>query len=79
VIICDLCNQSRECLQKDIDGREYDICTECWESLAARLKGKGRSKKEPVFLPPITKEPERQEPKPPMEPPKIWGRLGRPQ
>jgi ribosome-binding protein aMBF1 (putative translation factor) len=81
VTVCDLCGQSKECLQKDIDGREYDICTECWEPLAAKLKGKGRAKKkrEPVFLPPLTKEPERQEPKPPVQPPKIWGRLSAPQ
>jgi hypothetical protein len=81
MVVCDLCEQARECLQKDIDGREYDICAECWESLAARLKGKGRVKRrrEPVVLPPIIKEPqepkEPQQPKPPMEPPKIWGRL----
>jgi hypothetical protein len=77
MIVCDLCEQARECLQKDIDGREYDVCAECWESLATKLKGKGRVKRrrEPVVLPPIIKEPERQETKPPMEPPKIWGRL----
>jgi ribosome-binding protein aMBF1 (putative translation factor) len=77
MIVCDLCGQARECLPKDIDGREYDICAECWESLSAKLKGKGRVRKRPerVFLPPIAKEPERQEPKPPLEPPKIWGGL----
>jgi ribosome-binding protein aMBF1 (putative translation factor) len=81
MIICDLCGQPRECLPKDIDGREYDICAECWQSLASKLEGKGRAKKkaEPVILPPITKEPERQQPKPPTQPPKIWGTFGRPQ
>jgi ribosome-binding protein aMBF1 (putative translation factor) len=81
MIVCDLCGQARECLQKDIDGKEYDVCAECWESLAVKLKGKGRVQKrrEPVVLPPIIKEPhdpkEPHEPRPPMEPPKIWGRL----
>jgi len=38
-----------------------------------------RKKAEPVIVPPITKEPERQQRKPPTEPPKIWGTFGRPQ
>jgi ribosome-binding protein aMBF1 (putative translation factor) len=76
MILCDLCGQSKECLQKEIEGKEYDICTECWTPLAEKLKGKGTTKKErhTVFLPPLPKEPERQEPNPtPGEPPKIWG------
>jgi ribosome-binding protein aMBF1 (putative translation factor) len=82
MILCDLCGQARECVQKEIEGREYDICAECWKRLAEKLKGKGRRTKEreSVFLPPLTKEPERQEPKPaPGEPPKIWGGVERPQ
>ena len=82
MILCHLCGQARECLQKEIEGKEYDICAECWKPLAEKLAGKGRGKKEreTVFLPPLTKEPERQEPKPvPGEPPKIWGRVGKPQ
>ena len=82
MILCDLCGQSKECLQKNIEGKEYDICVECWKPLAEKLKGKGRVKKEreTVFLPPLAKEPERQEPKPvPGEPPKIWGDVGRAQ
>lgn len=81
MILCDLCGQAKECQQKEIEGKEYDICAECWSSLAERLKGKGREKKdrEMVFLPPLTKEPDRPEAKPaPGEPPKIWGG-GRPQ
>jgi hypothetical protein len=83
VIHCDLCDQAKECLQKAIDGKEYDICSECWKPLLERLKGKGRVKKEreTVFLPPprVT-EPEHEEPKPlPGESPKIWGGASRPQ
>ena len=81
MVLCDLCGQSRECLQKEIDGREYDICAECWSRLAESLKGKGRTKREreTVLIPPLTHEPERHEPKPPGEPPKIWGGMDRPQ
>jgi ribosome-binding protein aMBF1 (putative translation factor) len=81
MILCDLCGQAKQCQHKDIEGKEYDICSECWNPLAEKLKGKGRVKKERevVFLPPRTAEPERQEPKPiPGEPPKIWGG-GKPQ
>ena len=54
MILCDLCGQSKECLQKEIDGKEYDICSDCWNPLAEKLKGKGRAQKsrEIVLLPP---------------------------
>ena len=81
MILCDLCGQARECLQKEIEGKEYDICAECWNPVAEKLKGKGRKikERETVFLPPLTKEPETHEAKPvPGEPPKIWGRGGLP-
>jgi hypothetical protein len=39
---CALCGQNRECLAKEIDGMEYDICLECLRKLAEALKGKGR-------------------------------------
>ena len=76
--LCDLCGQSKECLQKEIDGKEYDVCSECWNPLAEKLKGKGRAQKsrEIVLLPPprVVTEREGDEPKPlPGEPPKIWG------
>lgn len=73
MILCDLCGQPKECLVKEIEGREYDICHDCWNGLAAKLTGKGRSKKEVVLLP--TPEPVKQKPeiKPPHIPPKIWG------
>ena len=82
MILCDLCGQARECEQKEIDRKEYDICAECWMPLVEKLKGKGRAKKESetVFLPHLPKEPEPPGPKPvPAEPPKIWGGVGRPQ
>ena len=56
---CDLCDQIRECVQKKIQGKHYDICLECWNPLEAKLKGKGRTTpaKVPfeVYLPPMTK------------------------
>ena len=77
MIICDLCGEARDCLQKDIEGKEYDICSECWNPLAQELRGKGRGKnRETVFLPPsrVINERENEEPEaPPGEPPKIWG------
>ena len=76
MIICDLCGEAKDCLQKEIEGREYDICSECWAPFAQRLKGKGRAKnRESVFLPPSPfKERVEEEPKPrPGEPPKILG------
>ena len=80
MVYCDLCGHPKECRPKIIEGREYDICGECWDPLAMKLKGKGRPARKPerVLLPPIIKEPERQNPKPPMERPKIWGRAHRP-
>ena len=80
MILCDLCDQAKDCSQKDIEGKVYDICSDCWNPLAEKLKGKGRVKKkerEMVFLPPPKKEPEVPESKPvPGEPPKIYGGIG---
>ena len=76
MITCDLCGKAKDCQQREIDGKEYDICFECWEPLAQRLKGKGREKlRETVFLPPRgVKEREEKEPKHiPREPPIIQG------
>jgi hypothetical protein len=79
--LCDLCGESKNCRQRQIEGKMYDICLNCWKPMAAKLKGKGRVEKEreTVFLPPVMQEPQPKEPKPPMpgEPPKIWGRVGR--
>lgn len=76
VILCDFCGQSKECLQKEIDGREFDICADCWRPLEEKLKGKGRvkRKREVVLLPPTAPETHPDQPKPaPGTPPKIWG------
>ena len=79
MITCDLCGQEKECQQREIEGKEYDVCLECWSPFAQKLKGKGRKVRQTVFLPPPRiKEPE-EEPKPlPGEPPKIFGCLDGP-
>jgi ribosome-binding protein aMBF1 (putative translation factor) len=41
---CDLCGTTAKCIQKEIDGREFDICEPCWARLADKLAGKGRGK-----------------------------------
>ena len=67
MIICDLCGETKDCLQKEIEGKEYDICSECWNPFAQKLKGKGRvNNRETVFLPAprINKEREDEEPGP---------------
>lgn len=33
MMYCDLCGEAKECLQKEIDGREFDICLRCWSTL----------------------------------------------
>jgi ribosome-binding protein aMBF1 (putative translation factor) len=81
MIICDLCGEAKNCLQKEIEGKEYDICSECWNPFEQRLKGKGRKKDlVTVFLPaptPLTRRENEEEPLP-GEPPKIWDAVGRP-
>ena len=79
---CDLCGEIKDCGQKRIDGREYDVCSDCWAALEEKLKGKGRrvAERETVFLPQRTetpREPEREEPAP-GAPPKIWYGSDRP-
>ncbi len=39
---CDLCGTTAKCLQKEIEGKEFDICERCWQQLAEKLTGKGR-------------------------------------
>ena len=80
MILCDLCGQTKECVPKEIDGQEFDICGDCWRPLEEKLKGKGRVRRarKMVFLPPPTL-PEPEEPKtPPRLPPKIFGGAERP-
>ncbi len=77
MILCDLCGKVTLCLPKEIEGKQYEICSRCWNPLAAKLRGKGRAikEREMVFLPPLTTPPEPKEIKPaPGEPPKIWSR-----
>ena len=76
MVLCDLCGEAKKCEPREIEGKEYDICSECWKPLAQKLKGKGREikERETVFIPPVTTAPEPKETKPaPGEPPKIWG------
>jgi len=78
MITCDLCGKAKDCLPKEMEGKEYDICSECWEPLAQKLRGKGREKfREIVLLPPRPiKEREEEEPEPhslPGGPPLIQG------
>jgi len=77
MIICDLCGEPKRCRARQIEDKMYDICTDCWTPIAAKLKGKGREieERETVFLPPprVVTEPEKAKPQP-GEPPKIWGR-----
>jgi len=75
MIKCDLCGEVTRCLPKEIEGKQYEICSSCWNPLAKKLRGKGRlvEEREMVFLPPLTTAPEPKEIKPaPGEPPKIW-------
>jgi hypothetical protein len=46
MIHCDLCGRSKACLPRQIEDKEYDICSACWNPLAKKLKGKGRVRKE---------------------------------
>ena len=76
MITCDLCGKEKDCSQKEIDGKEYDLCSECWNSLAQKLEGKGRVKPREMVLLPQTPLKKRDEEKPeplPGEPPVIQG------
>jgi hypothetical protein len=78
--LCDLCGQSRKCLPRQIEGKDYDICPDCWNPLAKKLKGKGRAIKgtEMISLPRQITIPEPKEPRQlPGQPPKIWGGAGK--
>jgi hypothetical protein len=57
---CDLCGEVRDCSPKEIERTEYDICSECWDALTTKLKGKGRAKarRESPILPPLVTVPE---------------------
>lgn len=71
---CDLCGEKKECFQKEIDHREYDVCRECWSELQAKLQGKGRATQREIILLPPPKDPDEPEEKPaPVGPPIIRG------
>ncbi len=40
MIICDLCGEAKDCLQKEIEGKEYDICCERWNHSHKSCGGK---------------------------------------
>ena len=41
---CDLCGNSAACLQKEFEGRELDICEDCWCPLAENAGDKGQTR-----------------------------------
>lgn len=71
---CVFCGEVTECMQKQIEGREYDFCARCWGELEGKLKGKGRpAGREMVLLPPRAQaEEERPETPGPGAPPTIY-------
>jgi hypothetical protein len=75
MILCDWCVQNKECRPKEIDGKEYDICGDCWNSLVEKLKGKGRvnRSREIIVLPPVEQMEADKREALPREPPKNWG------
>ena len=73
---CDLCGEVRDCVQRRIEQTEYDICSECWDALMARLKDRGRPPRErnwvtaaPVVIGP--EPPREKRPAFPGQPPEI--------
>lgn len=45
MILCDWCGQAKECLQREIDGREFDVCGDCcrqrpWNESPMKQKGR---------------------------------------
>lgn len=79
MILCDLCGEQKKCVQKEIDGREFDLCMDCWRGLEEKLRGKGRVRKtrETVLLPPQTAPESKELETPPGLPPKIFGGIQR--
>ena len=74
ILDCALCGQTKDCLQKVIDGKEYDVCSDCWETISKQLQGKGRIiKRDVVVIAPPDLRREREDERPfPGVPPKIW-------
>jgi hypothetical protein len=40
--------EKRECLPRCMEDKEYDVCSECWNALARKLKGKGKDREPSV-------------------------------
>jgi hypothetical protein len=38
--------REKNLFQRDIEGKRYDICSDCWSPLAKKLEGKGKSKED---------------------------------
>jgi hypothetical protein len=36
MITCDLCGEAKDCFQKEIEGKEYDICSEMLEAVGTK-------------------------------------------
>ncbi len=77
---CALCGETRECLPKEIEGQEYDLCVECWEALSKKLSGKGKNIKRrmDVYIPQVEAPKEKEEPPAPGGPPRVWFHAVRP-
>ena len=43
VIICDLCGEAKDCLQKEIEDKEYDICFRMLEPVRTKAEGEKQS------------------------------------
>jgi len=75
MITCDLCGEAKDCLQKQIEGKESISAQDAGSRWNRNFGGKGRVRKEMVFLPPPAEKEQEDEEKPgPGEPPKIWGK-----
>ena len=79
MMVCDLCNSSQAlCVERSIEGKDYDICERCWKPLEEKFKGKGRVQRkrdDAVFVPhpQITIERQDEDTRPrPGERPKIF-------
>jgi hypothetical protein len=35
--VCALCGEANECVEKEIDGQQYDIRKGCWSQFAKKL------------------------------------------
>ncbi len=74
-VTCAMCGESKDCTAREIEGKEYDLCIDCWDALNHKLEGKGREIKRRMTVlvpPPPDTQKEKPETPAPHEPPKIW-------